>query len=252
MQKHYFYLFLFLSFQSVFAWNKTGHRIVGQIASNYLTKNTKQQIRKLLGHQDLSRISNWADEIKSDSNWAHAYDWHYCTIPEGEKYISGKYKGEAVEKTIEFINVLKNKKSKKDEKIIALKFIVHLVGDLHQPLHVGNGTDRGGNDNKVNWFGEETNLHRVWDKHLLDLQQLSYTEYVDYLLLDIDYSLIRKLQSDSLMTSVYESQLFRDQCYSFSGKDLSWKYFYENKELLERCLLNGGIRLSGILNRVYK
>ena len=102
MQKHYFYLFLFLSFQSVFAWNKTGHRIVGQIASNYLTKNTKQQIRKLLGHQDLSRISNWADEVKSDSNWTHAYDWHYCTIPEGEKYISGKYKGEAVEKTIEF------------------------------------------------------------------------------------------------------------------------------------------------------
>ena len=133
-----------------------------------------------------------------------------------------------------------------------LKFLVHLIGDLHQPLHVGNGTDRGGNDYKVTWFGEETNLHRVWDSHLIELQKLSYKEYSNYLLLDIDYRDIRKLQADSLMVIVYESQVVREQCYKISNKNLRWEYFYINKDLLEKRLLEGGMRLSGILNRVYK
>ena len=65
-------------------WGKTGHRIVGEIAEKYLTKNAKFQIKKLMGHHDLSRLSNWADEIKSDPNWKIANDWHWCTIPDEE------------------------------------------------------------------------------------------------------------------------------------------------------------------------
>jgi len=252
MKSNKFFILLFFSFQIVFGWDKTGHRIVAQIASEYLTKNAKLQIRKLIGHEDLSRISNWADEIKSDPNWSHSFDWHYCTVPNGERYITGQHKGLAVEKSKEFISTLKNTSSTKTEKTIALKFLVHLIGDLHQPLHVGNGTDRGGNDYKVTWFGEETNLHRVWDSHLIELQKLSYKEYSDYLLLDIDYGDIRKLQADSLMAIVYESQVFREQCYKISNKNLRWEYFYINKDLLEKRLLEGGMRLSGILNRVYK
>ena len=88
--------------------------------------------------------------------------------------------------------------------------------------------------------------------HLIDLQKLSYKEYSDYLLLDIDYGDIRKLQADSLSTIIHESQVLREQCYKISDKNLSWKYFYTNKTLLERRLFEGGMRLSGILNRVYK
>ena len=161
--KHSLFTF-FITVQFVFGWGKTGHRIVGEIAENYLTKNSKLQIKKLIGHHNLSRISNWADEIKSDPKWDHAYDWHYCTIPDGEDYEKGKHKGQAVEKVFDFTKTLKDKKSTKEDKIIALKFLVHLIGDLHQPLHVGNGKDRGGNDVKVKWFGEATNLHNVWDK----------------------------------------------------------------------------------------
>lgn len=252
LKSHRFLITLFFSLQISFGWDKTGHRIVAQVASNYLTKNAKLQIKKLLGHQDLSRISNWADEIKSDPSWSHTFDWHYCTIPNGERYNSGQHKGLAVEKSREFIQTLKNRGSTKAEKIIALKFLVHIIGDLHQPLHVGNGTDRGGNDYKVTWFGDETNLHRVWDSHLIDLQKLSYKEYSDYLLLDIDYGDIRKLQADSLTTIIHESQVLREQCYKISDKNLSWRYFYTNKTLLERRLFEGGMRLSGILNRVYK
>ena len=236
----------------VLGWGKTGHRITGQIAETYLTKNAKTQIKKLMGHHDLSRMSNWADEIKSDPDWEIANDWHWCTIPDGESYKKDKYSGKAVEKVNEFINVLKNKRSKKEDKQIALKFLVHLIGDLHQPMHVGNGKDRGGNDIKLKWFNAPTNLHRIWDSDLINLQELSYSEYSDYLLLNEDRGKIRKWQGDDVLTYIHESRDLRNQCYDFSGENLKWEYFYKHKELLEKRLLQGGVRLSGELNRIFK
>ena len=184
-----------LLFSFVLGWGKTGHRITGKIAETYLTKNAKTQIKKIMGHHDLSRMSNWADEIKSDPNWKIANDWHWCTIPDDESYKKDKHSGQAVEKINEFIATLKNKKSKKEEKQIALKFIVHLIGDLHQPLHVGNGLDRGGNDVRLKWFNESTNLHSIWDSKLIDFQKLSYSEYANYILLKEDRGKIRKWHS---------------------------------------------------------
>ena len=241
-----------LLFSFVLGWGKTGHRITGKIAETYLTKNAKTQIKKLMGHHDLSRMSNWADEIKSDPAWEIANDWHWCTIPDGELYKKEKYSGEAVEKVNEFINVLKNKRSKKEDKQIALKFLVHLIGDLHQPMHVGNGKDRGGNDIKLKWFNAPTNLHRIWDSDLINLQELSFSEYSDYLLLNEDRGKIRKWQGDDVLTYIHESRDLRNQCYDFSGENLKWEYFYKHKELLEKRLLQGGVRLSGELNRIFK
>ena len=252
MKLNYFLYIFFFSSHLLFGWGKTGHRIVGKVAETYLTKNAKVQIKKLIGHNDLSRLSNWADEIKSDSKWDHAWDWHYCTVPDNEDYEKGKHKGLAIEKVNEFIETLKNKKSTKEDKIIALKFLIHLIGDLHQPLHVGNGKDRGGNDIKLKWFGESTNLHSIWDTKLIEHQRLSYIEYSDYLLLGIDYSDIRKWQSTSVMDFITESKNLRKKCYDFKGDNLKWDYFYKHKSLLEKRLLQGGVRLSGELNRIFK
>ena len=85
-----------LLFSFVLGWGKTGHRITGKIAETYLTKNAKTQIKKLMGHHDLSRMSNWADEIKSDPDWKIANDWHWCTNPDGESYKKDKYSGNDV------------------------------------------------------------------------------------------------------------------------------------------------------------
>lgn len=236
----------------VLGWGKTGHRIVGKIAETYLTKNAKTQIKKLMGHHDLSRMSNWADEIKSDPSWKIANDWHWCTIPDGELYEKDKHSGKAVEKVNDFISVLKNKKSKKEDRQIALKFLIHLIGDLHQPMHVGNGIDRGGNDIKLKWFNAPTNLHRIWDSDLINLQELSYSEYSNYLMLNENRGKIRKWQGDDVLIYIHESRDMRTQCYDFSGENLKWEYFYKHKELLEKRLLQGGVRLSGELNRIFK
>ena len=122
-------LIYFILSHSAYGWGKTGHRIVGKVANNYLTKNAQMKIKRILGHNDLSRVSTWADEIKSDPEWKHAWDWHFCTIPDGEDYETGKYAGDAVEKVLEFSSVLKNSKTSKEDKKIALKFLVHLIGD---------------------------------------------------------------------------------------------------------------------------
>ena len=246
-------LFTFaIPFQILFGWGNTGHRIVGKVAENYLTKNAKVQIKKLMGHHDLSRMSNWADHIKSDPNWKHANDWHWCTIPDGEDYEKGKHRGLAAEKVKEFITVLKKRKSTKEEKQVALKFLIHLIGDLHQPLHVGNGEDRGGNSIRLKWFGEPSNLHSIWDSKLIEYQNLSYSEYADYLMLAEDRGKIRQWQADSLLTYLHESRDLRNQCYNYQKEDLKWEYFYANKSLLEQRLYQGGIRLSGELNRIFK
>ena len=238
--------------ESVFGWGKTGHRIIGMVAENYLSEVAKTEIKKLLGHHDISRISNWADEIRSDPTWGHASDWHYCTIPDNEQYKKGKHAGKAVEKINEFSEILKNKNSGVEEKKIALKFMVHLIQDLHQPLHVGNGKDRGGNSVKVKWFGEKTNLHSVWDTKLFELQKLSYSEYANYLLLDADHETIIKWQKNTVFDYIEESKKYRVQCYDFKGENLTWNYLFKNKNLLELRLLQGGARLSGQLNQIFK
>ena len=251
MKKRFIMCFsIFISI--LFGWGKTGHRIVGYIAEKHLTEKTKQEVTSILGHTNLAMVSTWADEIKSDANWNHAYDWHWTTIPDGETFKEGKQSGKAVEKVLEFLELIEYRKGTKTEKEVALKFLVHIIGDLHQPLHVGDGTDKGGNDVSVKWFGGKTNLHAVWDTELIDHQKLSYTEYGDYLLL----GLTEEKRSDWIKTDIYgvisESQKWRHQTYKFDNNNLKWDYFYQNKELLELRLLQGGIRLGGMLNRVFQ
>ena len=104
----------------------------------------------------------------------------------------------------------------------------------------------------LKWFGNPTNLHRLWDTELIDYQKLSYTEYAAYLKLNEDRGKIRKWQADSPLTYVHESRDLRTQCYQFEEGELKWEYFYANKNLLETRLFQGGVRLSGELNRIFK
>ena len=236
----------------LFGWGKTGHRIVGYIAEQFLTENARQGVTSILGNTSLSMVSTWADEIKADPEWDHAYDWHWATVPDGEQFEEEKQSGRAVEKVQEFLTLLKSGSGTQSENEIALKFLVHLIGDLHQPLHVGNGTDRGGNDVNVKWFGKSTNLHAVWDTEMINHQKLGYTEYGDYLLLKLADEKKLEWMKVNVFDIISESQKWRNQTYKYDNDNLQWDYFFQNKTLLELRLLQGGIRLAGMLNRVYR
>ena len=171
------YLIMFLSFPG-FAWGPTGHRATGLVAEKYLNKKAKKELLRILGGQSLAMASTWMDEVRSDSTYDYMSDWHWVTIQDGQTYDqSEKNPNGDVMQTIErIIASLKSKKLSAKEEVEYLKILIHLVGDIHQPLHVGGGNDRGGNDVKVMWFRTDSNLHRVWDSDMIDDTHLSYTE----------------------------------------------------------------------------
>lgn len=252
MMRIFFFSFLIISSQAAFGWGQTGHRIVGEIAWQNLTKKAQKNIQKVLGNEQLGMIGNWMDFIKSEPSYDSLKPWHYCTIPEGKTYeeVRTPEKGDVVMAINKFIKELETKRYSVDE-IFAIKCLVHLIGDIHQPLHCGNGTDRGGNSIKVEYMWQKTNLHRVWDTDIINGQQLSYSEYVNWINVATSDQ-ISKWQSSTVLDWVKESQDLHTQVYDIpeSGK-LSYRYTYNNINSLNERLLQAGIRLAGILNNIY-
>jgi nuclease S1 len=159
------------------AWGGEGHRLVAEIAEQYLEPETARQVRELLALENattLAEVSTWADEIRGQ--WRDTARWHYVNIPihqpagtpTGYDAARDCPKGDCVVAKIdEFAAVLRDKREPARDRLEALKFVVHFVADVHQPLHAANDDDRGGNDVKVTFLGRQTNLHAVWDTGIL-------------------------------------------------------------------------------------
>ena len=243
---------LFFTTQA-FAWGQTGHRVVAKIAQNHLSKKAKAELKSIMGHESLVEASTWMDNIKSDSTYDHASPWHYVAVPDGQTYASSEKskKGDIYEATERMIKILKDDASTKDQKREAVRMLTHLVGDFHQPLHVGNGEDRGGNNVKVKWFYKSSNLHRIWDSGIIDGKQFSYSE----LALMIDHPVDANKEiicSVDLEQWISEAIALRPQVYDIGEKDnLSYKYQYKNWPTVKNQLYKAGIRLAQILNEIY-
>ena len=242
------------SYSAVLAWGKTGHRIVGQIAYDHLTNKAKKNIQAILGDEHLNMVGNYMDFIRADSTNDFMTPWHYCTIPDGKTYEeAGIPEGsDAIQTITRLIEELKFKQFTYESEIENLKYLIHIVSDIHQPLHVGNGQDMGGNNVKVDFMWDKSfNLHRVWDAGLIDHQKLSFTEYAQW----IDHaskSEITQWQSEGIMVWVQEALSYRSQVYDIpeDGK-LRYDYNYKNIGVVNERLLKAGIRLAGILNEIY-
>jgi hypothetical protein len=252
-QKTIFILFMFLAIKAS-SWGLTGHRTIGQIAEIYLSKKAKREVKRVLGTETLADVANFMDFIKSEPKYDAMKPWHYVTIPDGETYATAEKAPEgdviwAINKTI---GELKSDTLTLAEEQFKLKLLVHLIGDIHQPLHVGNGTDRGGNDVKLKYFWKNSNLHRVWDSGIIDGQQLSYTEWV----LRINHTTkeqIEKWQAASVNDWAMESVAMRSSVYNIDeDKNINYRYDYDHIDQVEQRLLQAGVRLAGVLNEIYK
>lgn len=234
-------------------WGKTGHRIVGDIAADHLTPETREAVDQVLGPTSIAIASTWMDKIRSDPDYDHTHDWHWVTIPDGMTYEKTEKNpnGDLINAIRTFINELKSGSLSDKEEEEKLKMLIHLVGDIHQPLHVGTGEDRGGNQTEVEWFDEPSNLHRVWDSEMIDDTKLSYTEFSDAISHPTDQQ-IKEWQDSGVLDWAYEAMELRDQVYNLpDDHQLSYHYQYENRGLLDRQLLKGGVRLAGVLNEIY-
>jgi len=237
---------------TAFAWGPTGHRATGWIAEKYLSKKAKAAIKKILGDQSLAIASTWMDEVRSDSLYDHMVDWHWVTIPFGETYEQSvkNPKGDIIATIERIISELKTRKLSAEKERENIRILVHLIGDIHQPLHVGGKNDKGGNDVKVNWFRSESNLHRVWDSDMIDDTKLSYTELAQSLDKPSD-SEMKMWQKATVRDWAKESQSYEKQVYDIGNGNLGYRYTYLNWHIVRYRLLQAGVRLAGVLNEVY-
>jgi hypothetical protein len=247
-------LALIFAVQSAFAWGQTGHRVIGQIAEWHLSKKAAKNIEKVLGPNSLAMVSTWMDEIRSDSTYDYTNTWHWVTIPDDTKYNKEiqEEAGDAYGMILEMAAALKTDTLTQQEEEEYLMMLVHLVGDIHQPLHVGTGEDRGGNDVKVEWFGRSSNLHRVWDSEMIDGKQLSYMELAQHLNRRATSRLVEQWQSAAPEQWLDEAMGMRPEVYDIpEDKRLGYQYSYKNYPSAEDRLLLAGVRLAGLLNEIY-
>jgi hypothetical protein len=251
------FLLFYIPVQS-FAWAQLGHRIVGEIADSYLKTKTRKEIKKILGNESVAMASTWADFIKSESSYKYLDNWHYFNLPAGLDqnnfflFLKNDTTINAYSR-IKFLSAeLKNKNLADDKKTMYLRLLIHLVGDIHQPLHTGRKDDLGGNTIKLTWFGQPSNLHRVWDDDLIESQELSYTEYAKW----INFSTAEQrnmLQHQDISQWVYDSYQISEKVYAVTKPEykLGYRYIYDHIQTANEQLLKGGIHLAGLLNEIF-
>lgn len=241
--------FLFFSTGSA-AWGKQGHRISSKIAEHYMSDDAKKMVQDILGVETLAEASTWADLMRSnpDTFWQRQSMWlHFVTIPEDQR--KPHKNGDALSGLKDFTEKAKDSKLDIAERQKALRFLVHIITDLHQPLHAGNGNDKGGNDVKLKFFGQSTNLHRVWDSQLIDHEKLSYTEWAEWLLPTITPEEAKAWCDTNAFNWAIEGRKLHDSIYP-KRKDLRWQYIYKQRDTLRLRLKQSGVRLACYLNEM--
>jgi hypothetical protein len=243
-----------------FCWGMLGHRIVGEIADSYLTAKARAEVKKILGDTTIAIAANWGDFIKSDPAYDSLEKWHYIDID------SGLSKAQAVAelkkdtsanlytKSLFVISQLKNKQLSMDKKRMYLKLLIHFVGDMHQPLHVGRKNYKGGNRIRVQWFNNQSNLHVVWDESLISYQQLTYKDYAE-VINHTTASQRAAWQKQPIAEWMAESYLIAEALFSEikeENQKLSYRYNFLHVATVNQQLLKGGVRLAGLLNEIFK
>ena len=246
-------LLTFLPVNETGVWGQNGHRVVGDIASEYLNEDARKAVTRVLGQESLAIASTWMDEIRSDSRYDYTSDWHWVTIPDGMSYEETEKNpnGDIIHAIRTITSELRSGNLSPEKEQEHLKMLIHLVGDIHMPLHVGTGKDRGGNDVRVNWFREPSNLHSVWDSGMINQYDLSYTELSTSINHPSDGQ-VAQWQQDDVLQWAKESMELRDQVYNLPEDHfISYEYMYHNFDTVEHRLLQAGVRLAGVLNDIY-
>lgn len=232
-------------------WGQIGHYVTGEVAEQHLNDLAKARVNSILEDYSIPRATVWMDDIRSDD--AYDFDtWHYVTIPEGEYDASIQPEsGDIIGALERLIAELKEGNLSETEEREKLKLVMHMIGDIHQPLHVGTGDDRGGNDIRLQWFGEDSNLHRVWDSGIIESVQMSYTELAEEIN-RVTPEQVEEWQNASVREWAYESMEYRDEVYDLpDNMRIGYEYKYFKKDIVFKRLVQAGVRMAGVLNEIY-
>lgn len=236
--------FMLLAYSSAFAWERTGHALVLAVAMQYMDDNAKAVLDKYMNGLSAADAASWMDEIKGDPKYKDLGKLHYINIEKGQTYDPSN-KDNIIGEINRILAELASPKSVTDEAIrVDLLELLHLIGDLHQPLHCGYGSDKGGNTYQVQFNGKSVSLHKVWDSQIIDYLEIRLPDVLE-------------AKTDAPGKGIHvtdwlnESRGYVEGLYPPNHK-ITEEYIKTNGAIIKSQLHSAGIRLAAILNAYSK
>ena len=238
------------------AWGPKGHDTIAYIAEKHLSKRCLKNILEVLDGHSLVYVSNWLDNASHTEEYAHTKTWHYVNVDADEGSYSQSVKaetGDVVTAINDIVTRLKSGELSPEAEKAELMMLIHLVGDMHCPMHAGYKSDRGGNNTQVKYFGKQRKLHSVWDSEIVEsAHRWSYSEWQE----QVDRASKREQKAIAYGTPndwIEETVALARDVYenSTTGKNLSYDYVAQYAPIIEQQFLKGGIRLAKLLEEIY-
>lgn len=245
-----FLLTLLITPIKTFAWGSKGHALVAEVAFNYMDENTKKEVLKYLDGMTIQDAANWMDNVKSDHSYDYMRAYHYVNFDKGANVVETSGDN-IIYQLSTVIKELQNKKNLSKEEInTKIKILFHLMGDLHQPMHVGYGTDKGGNTIQLNYNFRGTNLHSLWDSGIIEYKKITLQDCLKA----NTYSKneIRAIQYTNVINWATDTRAYLPQIYKTGGNKINDDYVDACVPIIENQIHKAGIRLAGVLNEVFK
>jgi hypothetical protein len=241
-------LVLLLPIQKTFAWGPEGHAIVGRLALQFVKDDVRKNVLALLGNMPVDTAANWMDIMKSNSDYDFMRSWHYLDYTKGKTYEPNN-NDNIVNRLILTYNELTHKNTLCTDQIKTdLYILLHLMGDLHMPLHTGYDDDLGGNKVMVQYDTIKThNLHRFWDEDIIALTKITDKDCLDL----YKKNAVNFTNEVDFLKWMQESRSLLDGVYDFPEFRLSDAYLQKNKTVVQKQLLLAGLRLAEVLNRLF-
>lgn len=240
---------------TAFGWGQKGHDVTAAIAERHLTRKAAKKIGLLLDGLSPVYWSNWMDNASHTPEYARTKTWHYLNVEHGQTFDEARRipEGDVLRAVEEITSTLKAGGLEPAEEAVKLRMLIHLVGDMHCPMHLGRLNDLGGNRRAVRFFGRPTNLHSVWDTDLPEAgHRWSYSEWAEQV--DrLPKSEQRREEAGTPEAWARETHALCTEVYDASpqGAEISYDYVARFTPVVERQLLRAGLRLARLLNEIY-
>lgn len=247
---------LALAVPQAFGWGQKGHDTVAYIAQCHLTPTALTGVERLLDGKSIVYWSNWLDNASNTPQYRHTKTWHYRNIDAGQDYDTAprNEQGDVVTAVETQYAILQDPQASREDRQTALKILIHCVGDLHQPMHMGHLSDRGGNQWPVKYFNRERNLHGIWDSDLVEsAHKWSHTEWqreIDRVPSGGEAAVIASRdpsewgrETFAVATDIYDT--------TPQDFNVSYGYIANWTPVIESQLLKGGHRLAYLLNTLF-
>jgi hypothetical protein len=245
-------LLITLSFSvKALAWDGKAHRLIAQIAKSRVEKSTAELIDHYLQGTSWEDAATSLDAMKADPKNDYMKPWHYIYIDKDKTYVKTR-EPNIINQLENCINLLQ-RRSLLNVQIInqQIRNLFHLVGDLHQPLHCGYGTDKGGDLAAVKFLGKPSNLHRVWDTQIIDEKGIDMWS-CSKVLMSLTPQQLAEIQKTDIQSWLADSRALLPKVYDFKNGNIDQQYIEQNAAVINMQLTKAGLRLAAVLNQYFK